>query len=41
VPTLDEAERVMAKTQLQQDLSDDQVKYIVAFLNSLSGKLPE
>lgn len=41
VPTLDEAVRVMAKTQLQQDLSDEQVKYIVAFLNSLSGKLPE
>lgn len=41
VPTLDEAVRVMAKTQLQQDLSDEQVRYIVAFLNSLSGKLPE
>lgn len=39
VPTLDEAVRVMAKTQLQQDLSDEQVKSIVAFLNSLTGNL--
>ncbi|MDP1707698.1 MAG: cytochrome c peroxidase [Gammaproteobacteria bacterium] len=39
VPTLDEAVRVMAKTQLQQDLSDEQVQAIVAFLNSLTGKL--
>lgn len=41
VPTLDEAVRVMAKTQLQQDLSDEQVQDIVAFLNSLTGKLPK
>lgn len=40
VPTLDEAVRVMAKTQLQQDLTDEQVKYLVAFLSSLTGKLP-
>lgn len=41
VPTLDEAVRIMAKTQLQQDLSDEQVRVIVAFLNSLTGKLPQ
>ncbi len=41
VPTLGEAVRVMAKTQLQQDLSDEQVKSIVAFLSSLTGKLPK
>lgn len=41
VPTLDEAVRVMAKTQLQQDLSDEQAKHLVAFLNSLSGTLPD
>ncbi|MCL4316548.1 MAG: c-type cytochrome [Gammaproteobacteria bacterium] len=40
IPTLDEAVRVMAKTQLQQDLSDEQVKYLVAFLASLTGKFP-
>ncbi len=41
VPTLDEAVRVMAKTQLAKDLSEDQVADIVAFLNGLSGKFPE
>lgn len=41
VPTLEEAVRVMAKTQLQQDLTDEQVKYLVAFLASLTGKLPK
>lgn len=41
VPTLDEAVRVMAKTQLQQDLSDEQMKYLAAFLASLTGKLPK
>lgn len=41
VPTLDEAVRVMAKTQLEQDLSDEQVQAIVAFLKSLTGKLPQ
>ncbi len=40
VPTLDEAVRVMAKTQLQQDLSDEQVKYLTAFLVSLTGEVP-
>ncbi len=41
VPTLGEAIRVMAKTQLQQDLSDEQVKYLTAFLRSLNGKFPK
>lgn len=38
VPTLDEAVRVMAKSQLNKDLSDQDVKYIVAFLESLTGE---
>lgn len=40
VATLDEAVRVMAKTQLNKDLSDEQVAEIVAFLNTLSGEFP-
>ncbi len=41
VQTLDEAVRVMAKTQLDKDLSDEDVADIVAFLNSLTGEFPE
>lgn len=41
VATLDEAVRVMAKTQLDKTLSDKDVEDIVAFLNSLTGKLPK
>jgi len=41
VPTLDQAVRVMGKTQLNKDLSDEQVVEVVAFLNMLSGKFPE
>lgn len=41
VATLDEAVRVMAKTQLDVDLKDDQVQDIVAFLNSLTGEFPK
>jgi cytochrome c peroxidase len=41
VKTLDEAVRVMAKTQLDADLTEDQVKDIVEFLNSLTGKFPK
>jgi cytochrome c peroxidase len=41
VDTLDEAVRVMAKTQLNLDLSENQVADIVAFLNSLTGELPQ
>ena len=41
VTTLDEAVRVMAKTQLNKDLGDKQVEDITAFLNSLTGEFPE
>jgi cytochrome c peroxidase len=41
VPTLDEAVRVMAKVQLNEELSDDQAADIVAFLNGLTGEFPE
>jgi len=39
--TLDEAVRVMAKTQLGKDLTDAQVADIVAFLGSLTGTFPK
>lgn len=41
VPTLAEAVRVMGKTQLNRDLSDEQVADIVAFLGALTGEYPE
>jgi cytochrome c peroxidase len=41
VNDLAEAVRVMAKTQLNQDLPDADVKDIVAFLASLTGEYPE
>lgn len=41
VKTLDEAVRVMAKTQLDMDLKDEQVQDIVAFLNALTGEFPK
>ncbi len=41
VPTLDEAVRVMAKTQLGKVLTDKEVQDIVIFLNSLTGEFPE
>ena len=41
VQTLDEAVRVMAKTQLARDLKDNEVSDIVAFLKSLTGKRPK
>jgi cytochrome c peroxidase len=41
VKTLDEAVRVMAKTQLDMDLKDKQVEDIVAFLNALTGEFPK
>ena len=41
VATLDEAVRVMAKTQLNKDLRDQQVADTVAFLNALTGEFPE
>ena len=40
VKTLDEAVRVMGKTQLNKTLKDNDVKDIVAFLNSLTGSFP-
>jgi cytochrome c peroxidase len=41
VKHLDEAVRLMGKTQLDKDLSDDQVQDIVAFLGALTGEFPE
>jgi cytochrome c peroxidase len=41
VKTLQEAVRVMAKTQLAIDLNDEQVADIVEFLNALTGKFPK
>lgn len=40
VQNLDEAVRVMAKTQLDMDLNETQVADIVAFLNALTGEFP-
>jgi cytochrome c peroxidase len=41
VQTLEEAVIVMAKTQLDLDLKPNQVKEIVAFLESLTGEFPK
>ena len=41
VGTSDEAVRVMAKAQLNQDLADEQVADIVAFLSALTGEFPK
>jgi cytochrome c peroxidase len=41
VATLDEAVRVMASTQLDRKLSDKDVKRLVAFLEALTGPMPE
>jgi cytochrome c peroxidase len=41
VKTLDEAVRVMAKTQLNQELGDEQAADIVAFLTALTGTFPQ
>jgi cytochrome c peroxidase len=40
VETLDEAVRIMAKAQLQKVLPDEDVKEIVEFLKSLTGRSP-
>ncbi|WP_297461472.1 cytochrome-c peroxidase [Ferrovum sp.] len=40
VPTLDEAVRVMARSQLGKTLTEEEVEDIVAFLNSLTGEFP-
>lgn len=37
--SLDEAVRIMGEKQLNTKLTDDEVKYIVAFLNSLTGEM--
>lgn len=39
--TLEDAVRIMAKVQLKQELSDQQVADLVAFLNTLTGTLPK
>lgn len=41
VATLDEAVRVMAKTQLKKTLRDEDQRAIVAFLHSLTGEFPD
>jgi cytochrome c peroxidase len=41
VKTLDEAVTVMAKVQLDKDLSKEDVADIVAFLNGLTGEFPK
>lgn len=40
VKTLEEAVRVMGQVQLNKDLTSDEVKSLVAFLESLSGTIP-
>ena len=40
VSTLDEAVRVMARTQLNLSFSDEEVANVVLFLNSLTGEFP-
>ncbi|AAC06485.1 cytochrome-c peroxidase [Aquifex aeolicus] len=39
--SLEDAVRIMAKTQLGKELTDQQVKDIVAFLKALTGKIPK
>ena len=41
VKSLPDAVRIMGKIQLRKTLSDEDVKYVVAFLNTLTGKLPK
>ncbi|HYQ72304.1 MAG TPA: cytochrome c peroxidase [Gammaproteobacteria bacterium] len=41
VKTLDEAVRVMAKVQLNQDLTDEQAADVAAFLMTLTGEFPQ
>jgi cytochrome c peroxidase len=41
VATLEEAVKVMGKTQLNRDISDADAKDIVAFLEGLTGKFPK
>ena len=41
VKTLDQAVRIMAKVQLNKELSNEDVTDIVAFLNALTGEFPK
>jgi cytochrome c peroxidase len=41
VKTLDKAVKVMAKLQLDKDLSDQETADIVAFLKALTGTFPK
>lgn len=41
IKTLDQAIRVMAKTQLKRTLTEQQINDIVAFLNAQTGNFPE
>ena len=41
VKDLGESVKIMAKLQLNKDLTDDEVKSIVTFLGSLTGEVPE
>jgi cytochrome c peroxidase len=41
VGTLDEAVRVMARVQLNKELTNEQVMDMVAFLSALTGEFPE
>ncbi len=41
VNDLPDAVRIMGKIQLRKTLSDEDVKYVGAFLNTLTGKLPK
>jgi cytochrome c peroxidase len=41
VKTLDEAVKIMAKLQLDKELSKEEIADIVAFLNALTGEFPE
>ncbi len=40
VASLEEATKVMAKLQLNKDLTDEQVKDLVVFMNALTGEVP-
>ncbi|MFN4083649.1 MAG: cytochrome-c peroxidase [Bacteroidia bacterium] len=41
VATIEDAVRIMGKTQLNKDLNDDEIKSIVTFLETLTSDLPE
>ena len=41
VATLDDAVKIMAKVQLNKELSKDETADIVAFLNGLTGEFPK